>query len=124
VADLSDHRERFANRLRGLREAAKLSIEKASEQGRVSPTFWGNVERMEQEPCLDIIVGFAKGLRISVPNLMAFKDDEVRPKLRADLDNLLDLFNPQQLRLLTQIAQLIFDYKFRDITPDPQSPTS
>lgn len=122
--DLPDHRQQFASRLRGLREAAKLSIERASEQGGVSPTFWGNVERTEQEPCLDVIVGFAKGLGISVPTLMTLRDDDTRPVLRMELDNLLDLFNPQQLRLITQIARLIVDYKWTLPVTDPQSSSS
>lgn len=70
VTTVPDYRERFANRLRSLREAAGLSIEKASEQGGLSPNFWGSVEGMAQEPCLDSISGCAKGLGISMRTLM------------------------------------------------------
>ena len=60
-----DHREAFANRLRGLRSTAGLSLEEASGRGGLSPNFWGSVERNEKEPCLDTICSLAKGLGIT-----------------------------------------------------------
>ena len=99
MAFLTDYRERFANRLRSLREAAGLSIEKASEQGGLSTNFWGGVERVAQEPCLDSIFGFAKGLGISVRVLMTLEGDNAHDPEREELNALLDLFTPEQLLL-------------------------
>jgi len=111
VTSLTDYRERFANRLRSLREAAGLSIEKASEQGGLSTNFWGGVERLAQEPCLDSIFGFANGLRISVRMLMTLEGDNAHDPVREELNALLDLLTPEQLLLTLKISKLIYNYK-------------
>ncbi len=111
MAFLTDYRERFANRLRSLREAAGLSIEKASEQGGLSTNFWGGVERVAQEPCLESIFGFAKGLGISVRVLMTLEGDNAHDPEREELNALLDLFTPEQLLLTLKISKLIYNYK-------------
>lgn len=111
MAELSDYRERFANRVRSLREAANLSIEKASEQGGLSPTFWGSVERMAQEPCLNTIFCFAQGLGVSGRTLMTVDQEEVPDEIRGELNKLLDLFTPAQLHLVLDISKLVYEYK-------------
>jgi transcriptional regulator with XRE-family HTH domain len=113
VVELPDYREQFGNRVRSLREAADLTIERASEQGGLSPTFWGDVERAEKEPCLNTILGFAKGLGISGRTLITFDNDEIRDQVRQELNNLLDLFTPDQLRLALEISRLVYNYKPR-----------
>ena len=121
MGELSDYRERFANRVRFLREAARLSIEKASEQGGLSPTFWGSVERMAQEPCLNTIFGFAKGLGISGHTLITFEQEDLHDEARRELNNLIDLFTPLQLQLVLDISRLIHDYKpvIGTLSPEP-----
>jgi transcriptional regulator with XRE-family HTH domain len=114
VMTVPDYRERFANRLRSRREAAGLSIEKASEQGGLSPNFWGSVERMAQEPCLDSISGFAKGLGISVRTLMTLEGDDAQDTQREELNAILDLLTPEQLVLTLKISKLIYNYKTED----------
>jgi transcriptional regulator with XRE-family HTH domain len=111
VTELPDYREQFANRVRSLRETANLSIERASEQGGLSTNFWGSVERMAQEPCLNTIFAFAKGLAISGRVLMTFEQQDEHDQQRRELNNFLDLFSPQQLRLALDISRLIYEYK-------------
>jgi len=111
VALPTDYRERFANRLRSLREAAGLSIDKASEQGGLSANFWGSVERMEKEPCLDTISGFAKGLGISVRTLMTLEGDDIYDPERKELNSILDVLRPEELVLILKISKLIHNYK-------------
>lgn len=107
----STYRERFANRLRALRSVADLTIEKASDAGGLSPNFWGSVERNEQEPCLDSIFGFAKGLGVTARTLLEFeKEDETNPH-RNELNLLLDLFTREQVRLVLEISRLIHGYR-------------
>lgn len=111
VTDLPDYREQFASRVRSLRETANLSIERASEQGGLSTNFWGGVERMSQEPCLNTILAFARGLGVSGRVLLTFEQQDAHDQQRRELNNLLDLFTPQQLRLALDISRLIYDYK-------------
>ena len=111
VVSPQDYRERFASRLRSLREAAGLSIEKASEQGGLSTNFWGSVERMEKEPCLDSISGFATGLGISVRTLMTIEGEDAYDAQRRELNSILDVFRPEQLTIVLNISKLIQAYK-------------
>jgi transcriptional regulator with XRE-family HTH domain len=116
VALPTDYRERFANRLRSLRETAGISIDKASEQGGLSTNFWGSVERMEKEPCLDTISGFAKGLGISVRTLMTLEGDDTYDPERKELNSILDLLRPEELVLILKISKLIHNYKAERLT--------
>jgi transcriptional regulator with XRE-family HTH domain len=122
MADV-DYRESFANRLRSLRIAAGLSLEKASEQGGLSTNFWGNLERNEKEACLNTIFSLAKGLGITASVLMELEDKGKQPSDRRELDTLLDLLTPPQLQLAIQVSKLIYAYK--PVPPlDSTSPSS
>jgi len=106
-----NYRELFAARLRALRISADLTIEQASERGGLSPNFWGSVERKEQEPCLDSIFGFARGVGVAPPLLLEFKDEDSGSEHRKDLSQILDLFTTGQLELVLQISKLIRSYR-------------
>jgi len=108
-----NHQEAFANRLRSLRLAANLTIEKASEQGGLSPGFWGEVERNEKEPCLESLYSFALGLGVSVPTLFTFDGQAAQNDQRAELSTLLDLFGDDQLAFIHDVALLTFRRKLR-----------
>lgn len=107
----ANHQEAFASRLRSLRLAANLTIEKASEQGGLSPGFWGEVERNEKEPCLESLYSLAQGLGITVPTLFTFEGQAAQDGKRAQLSALLDLFTADQLAFIHDIALLTFRYK-------------
>jgi len=123
VPSVPDYQERFANRVRSLRETAGISIEKASEQGGLSTNFWGSVERMVQEPCLNSIFGFAKGLGVPVRSLMTIDGDDLHDPERKELNTLLDLFTSEQLLLTLQISRLIYGFKGAP-PPRPESKSS
>jgi transcriptional regulator with XRE-family HTH domain len=106
-----NHQEMFANRVRRLRLAANLSIERASELGGLSPGFWGEVERNVKEPCLESLYGFAHGLGISVSTLFSFDDPADQHARRSELFALLDLFDIRQLEFIHNVALLIFRYR-------------
>jgi transcriptional regulator with XRE-family HTH domain len=110
MADV-DYRESFASRLRTLRITAGLSLEEASGRGGLSTNFWGNVERNEQEACLNTIFSLAKGLGISASVLIALDDKDKQPPDRRELNSLLDLLTPPQLQLAIQVSKLIYAYK-------------
>jgi transcriptional regulator with XRE-family HTH domain len=103
-----NYREMFADRLRSLRIAGDLTIEQASDRGELSSNFWGAVERNEQEPCLDSIYGFAKGLGIGPDALLTLEDRRSDKDLRRKLNDLLGLCNPQEVQLVHEIAGLIY----------------
>jgi transcriptional regulator with XRE-family HTH domain len=102
---------------------AGLSIEEASGRGGLSPNFWGNVERNEKEPCLDIICSLAKGLGITPDVLMTLEGKDRQNQDRQELDTLLDLFTPSQLQLAIQVSKLIYAYKPGASLPASQPPS-
>jgi len=106
-----DHLEAFANRVRTLRLAADLSIEKASELGGLSPGFWGDVERNLKEPCLESLYGFAQGLGTTVPILLTLNEQDPQGTQRAELAALLDLYTSDQLEFIHEIALVVSRYK-------------
>lgn len=66
---------------------------------------------MVQEPCLNSIFGFAKGLGVPVRTLMTIDGDDVHDPERRELNTLLDLLTPEQLLLTLKISRLIYNYK-------------
>ena len=95
----------FAQRLRRLRKAARLSREEAAERGGISSNFWGEVERCESEPGLDSILRIAKGLQL--PPGALFADREEDPNLIKKTQALVEKATPDQLALLFRIAKVI-----------------
>lgn len=103
------HRVLFAQRIRKLRKAAKLSLEEAAERGNITGNFWGDVERGKKVPSLDTIVAMAKGLGLQ-PNLLLLIEREEDPRdIRRRIDALLTSCTPQQLELVHRIIKVLVE---------------
>ena len=76
------HQALFAKRVRKLRKAAKLSLEKAAERADITGNFWGDVERCKKVPSLDTIVAMAKGLNVAPSTLLMLEREEDPRDLR------------------------------------------
>jgi transcriptional regulator with XRE-family HTH domain len=86
-----DHRRLFAKRLRRLREAAQLSLDKAGEKGGLSGKYWGEVERGEKSPTHEMMLRMAKALNIPMEGLVRTEREESDEKLlRKRIDSILD----------------------------------
>ncbi len=105
-----NHQQKFADRLRSLRIAADLTIEQASERAGLSPGFWGEVERNIKEPCLNSLYGFADAFHMAVGTLLTFEDDVKASEERTKVAALIDLFEPNKIRLVHEILQAIFKF--------------
>jgi len=103
------HRTLFAQRVRRLRKAAKLSLEKAAERGDITPNYWGDVERSKKVPSLDTIVAMAKGLDLPPSTLLFLEREEDPRDLKKRIDSLLSKSSPQQLELIHRIAKVIVE---------------
>lgn len=103
------HRHLFAQRVRRLRKAAKLSLEKAAERGNITGNFWGDVERSKKVPSLDTIVAMAKGLGVPPSALLLLEREEEPRDLRKRMDGLLFKCSPQQLELIYRIVKVIIE---------------
>jgi transcriptional regulator with XRE-family HTH domain len=103
------HRTLFAQRVRKLRKAAKLSLEGAAERGSITGNFWGDVERGNKVPSLDTIVAMAKGLGIPPSILLQLEREEEPRDVRKKVDALLTRCNPQQLELVHRIIKVLIE---------------
>ncbi len=103
------HRTLFAQRVRRLRKAAKLSLEKAAERGEITPNYWGDVERSKKVPSLDTIVAMAKGLGLPPSTLLMLEREEEPRDLKKRMDSLLSKSSPQQVELIHRIAKVIVE---------------
>lgn len=95
----------FRKRVRRLRKAAKLSLEKAAERGGLDYNYWGEVERGKSEPGLEYIFRIAKGLQLPAGALFTDKEDD--PNLLKKTQQLVEKATPDQLILLHRIAKAI-----------------
>jgi transcriptional regulator with XRE-family HTH domain len=100
-----DPKALFRKRVRRLRKAAKLSLEKAAERGGVDYNYWGEVERGKSEPGLEYVFRIAKGLQL--PPSALFTDQEEDPNLLKKTQQLAEKATPDQLVLLYRIAKVI-----------------
>jgi transcriptional regulator with XRE-family HTH domain len=103
------HRTLFAQRVRRLRRAAKLSLEKAAERGEITPNYWGDVERSKKVPSLDTIVAMAKGLGLPPSTLLMLEREEDPRDLKKRVDSLLSKSSPEQIELIHRIAKVIVE---------------
>jgi transcriptional regulator with XRE-family HTH domain len=103
------HRSLFAKRLRRLRKAAKLSLEKAAERGDITGNYWGDVERAKKVPSLDTIVAMAKGIGVAPSTLLLLEREEDEPDIRKRMEALLNQCSLQQLELIHRIARVVVE---------------
>lgn len=100
-----DPKALFRKRVRRLRKAAKLSLEKAAERGGLDYNYWGEIERGKSEPGLEYVFRIAKGLQL--PPGALFTDREEDPNLIKKTQALVEKATPDQLALLYRIAKMI-----------------
>lgn len=99
----------FAKRVRKLRKAARLSLEKAAERGDITGNYWGDVERTKKVPSLDTIVAMAKGIGVSPSTLLLLEKEEDAADIRKRIEALLNRCTPQQLELIHRLAKVVVE---------------
>lgn len=103
------HRTLFAQRVRKLRKAAKLSLEKAAELGDITGNYWGDVERAKKVPSLDTIIAMSQGLSVPPSTLLLLEREEEPRDIRKRIESLLGKCTPQQLELIHRIAKVVIE---------------
>lgn len=103
------HRELFAQRVRKLRKAAKISLEVAAERGNITGNYWGDVERSKKVPSLDTIVAMAQGLGVPPSALLLLEREEEPRDIKKRIDSLLTKATPQQIELLHRIIKAVVE---------------
>ncbi len=94
-----NQRTLFAKRVRRLRKAANLSLDKAGEKGGLSGKYWGEVKRSEKSPTLDKLLAMARALDVPIYALVQIEREEDEEKvLRSSIDRILDKSTVKQLK--------------------------
>jgi len=93
-----NHGKLFARRLRRLRKAAKLSLDRAGEKGGLSGKYWGEVERSEKSPTLEKISAMAKALNVPIHVLLQLDREEDPEVTRRRINGILDRASTSQLK--------------------------
>jgi transcriptional regulator with XRE-family HTH domain len=94
-----NQRKLFAKRLRRLRKAANLSLDKAGEKGGLSGKYWGEVERSEKSPTLEMAFNMADALDVPIHALVQIEREEDEERiLRKRIDSILDKSNVNRLK--------------------------
>jgi transcriptional regulator with XRE-family HTH domain len=106
-----DYLTTFATRIRRLRETAGLTIQEACNRCAITVNTWGKIERGEQEPCLLVICEMAQGLGISTDVLMTLKEQPSDNSVRSQINDVLDLCQPDQRELTLRIVRAIRDQR-------------
>ena len=102
--------KQFGKRLRELRRAAKLTLEKAAEKAELSAKFIGEIERGEKRPSFDGILALAKGLNVPARLLFRFDGEEADTQvLRQRIDTILTGCTPAQLQQAYRILKAVVE---------------
>src|SRR5260370_17385906 len=93
-ADMDNTKALFGKRVRRLRKAENLSLEKAAERARLSGNYWGEVERGRKAPSLDTIASMPTALALPAHHLLLLEREEGANALRGKLASLLNKIKP------------------------------
>jgi transcriptional regulator with XRE-family HTH domain len=99
----------FGKRVRKLRKAEKLSLEKAAERARLSGNYWGEVERGRKVPSLETIASMARALDVPAHHLLLLEREEGEKALRGKLDSILSRSKPQEIELIYRVVKAIVE---------------
>ncbi len=108
-ADMDNTKALFGKRVRRLRKAENLSLEKAAERARLSGNYWGEVERGRKVPSLDTITSMARALGVPAHHLLLLEREEGEKALRGKLDSLLNKSKPQEIELIYRVVKAIVE---------------
>jgi len=98
----------LGKRIRKLRKARKLTIERLAERTGVNDKYLGSVERGEQNPSFKVLTKVAKALAVELPDLFRFEHTEENEKaLHRKIGVLLKKSNPEQLRIFFKIIKSV-----------------
>jgi transcriptional regulator with XRE-family HTH domain len=98
---------RLGQRIRVLRDQADLTIKELAAKANVNATYITGVENGKHNPTVGIVARLAKALELDPSSVFEALDGSDPQKLRARLDQALTHLGPDELRLMTQLAEAL-----------------
>lgn len=100
----------LGKRIRELRKARKLTIERLAERTGVNDKYLGSVERGEQNPSFKVLTKVARALAVELSDLFRFEHTEENEKaLHRKIGDLLKKSSSEQLRLLFKVIKSLVE---------------
>jgi transcriptional regulator with XRE-family HTH domain len=73
-----DKKQLLGKRIAEIRKRERLSQEKLAERAGISAQYVSNIERGKENPTLDLLLGLADALKISLGEMCDFEDMDQR----------------------------------------------
>lgn len=104
-----DSHKSFGERIRVVRTKARLSREFVAEKVGIGANYFGQIERGEKWPALELIVKIADTLSVPPATFFEFEATEIDPKvLRENISSLLANRDLKELQEAFRILKALF----------------
>lgn len=95
-------------RIKGLRETKDWTQENLAERMDISPNYLSSIERGKENPTLDMLIKFSKGLKVEMWELFDFAHEEMNSKeLRKSFNNFAKEVDEVKLRLAVKLLRAL-----------------
>jgi transcriptional regulator with XRE-family HTH domain len=105
-----DYAKAFGQRLKSIRQAAKLTQEQVAERTHGDAKYLSALENGRSSPTLDTIVGLAKALNMPVSDFVLLDGEDSDAKsLRRKIESALDVCNEEKLRRVYRLIRDVIE---------------
>jgi transcriptional regulator with XRE-family HTH domain len=105
---MAEPHQRFGQQIRNARKSAGLSRDTVAERADIKPGYFGEIERGEKWPSLDVIVRIAHGIGVSPAVFLEFEPPSDPKGIRDEISKSLQNRSPEQLQLALRILNAVF----------------
>jgi transcriptional regulator with XRE-family HTH domain len=96
----------LGKRIGDIRKRNGLSQEKLAERAGISAQYVSNIERGKENPTLDLLLGLADALKVSLGEMCDFEDMDQR-KAQNTIREILKIKDPERLRTALRVLRAV-----------------
>jgi transcriptional regulator with XRE-family HTH domain len=96
----------LGKRIGDIRKRNGLSQEKLAERAGISAQYVSNIERGKENPTLDLLLGLADALKVSLGEICDFEDMDQR-KTQNTIREILKIKDPERLRTALRVLRAV-----------------
>lgn len=104
-----DKKRLLGKRIREIRKRQRLSQEKLAERAGISAQYVSNIERGKENPTLDLLLGLAEALRVSLGQMCEFETVEEmdQKKIRGAVGEMLRKADAERLKVALKVLRAL-----------------
>lgn len=96
-----DEKVLLGRRIRELRKKQGLSQEMVAEKASISAQYVSNIERGKENPTLDLLIGLADALKVSLGEMCDFEAETTDQRgIKSAIREILDTRDPERLKTI------------------------